>query len=117
VQLLARDVTARFEMTQALEQAVHDQLEAADQLRRLNVMKDTFLQSVSHELRTPLTSVIGFAQLLTDPRHGLSPQQTRDFHLRILTSAKRLHSACWTTCWTSTGSPEETSRLSAYPPT
>jgi PAS domain S-box-containing protein len=90
VQLLARDVTARFEMMQALEHAVHDQLEAADQLRRLNVMKDTFLQSVSHELRTPLTSILGFAQLLADPRHGLSPADTQQFHKRILAGAQRL---------------------------
>jgi len=91
IQLVARDVTARSEMTQALEQALRDELEAADQLRGLNALKDAFLQSVSHELRTPLTSIMGFAALLADPRHGLSPADTRDFHRRILTNAQRLH--------------------------
>ncbi len=90
IQLVARDVTARSEMAQALEQALDDQLEAAEQLRRLNAMKDTFLQSVSHELRTPLTSILGFAQLLADPRNGLSPKDTQTFHTRILSNAERL---------------------------
>ena len=90
IQLVARDVTARLEMTQALEQALQDQLEAAEQLRALNAMKDTFLQSVSHELRTPLTIILGFAQLLANPSHGLSPQDTQEFHGRILSNAQRL---------------------------
>ena len=90
VQLVARDVTARLEMTQALEQALDDQLEAAEQLRTLNVMKDTFLQSVSHELRTPLSNILGFAELLADPRRGLSPADAAEFHRRILSNARRL---------------------------
>ena len=90
IQLVARDVTARSEMMQALEQTLQDQLEAAEQLRRLNAMKDTFLQSVSHELRTPLTSIMGFAHLLADPQQGLSPGNTQEFHTRILSNAERL---------------------------
>ena len=90
IQLVARDVTARSEMTRSLEQTLADQLEAAEQLRTLNAMKDTFLQSVSHELRTPLTSILGFAQLLADPRYGLSPRDTQEFHRRILDNAQRL---------------------------
>lgn len=90
IQVVARDVTARVETMQALRQAVRDQAVAADQLRELNAMKDTFLQSVSHELRTPLTSILGFAQLLADPRLGLSAADSRDFHDRILTNSQRL---------------------------
>jgi len=91
IQLVARDVTARSEMTQALQQALDDQLEAAEQLQRLNAMKDTFLQNVSHELRTPLTSILGFAQLLVNHRHGLSPRDLQAFHRRIFNNAQRLH--------------------------
>lgn len=90
IQLVARDVTARLQMTQALEQALEHQLESAEQLRALNAMKDTFLQSVSHELRTPLTSIMGFSKLLADPRQGLSPEQAREFHRRIVRNAERL---------------------------
>ena len=90
IQLVARDVTARFEMTQALEQALEDQLVAAERLRTLDAMKHTFLQNVSHELRTPLTSILGFAHLLAEPDHGLAPADTRQFHGRILDNAQRL---------------------------
>ena len=90
VLLVARDVTARREMAQALEQALTDQLAAAEQLRALEAMKHTFLQNVSHELRTPLTSILGFAQLLAEPGHGLAPKETREFHKRILDNAQRL---------------------------
>ena len=90
IQLVARDVTTRLEMTQALERALDDQLEAAEQLRTLNVMKDTFLQSVSHELRTPLSAILGFAELLADPRRGFSPADAGEFHRRILDNARRL---------------------------
>ena len=90
IQLVARDATARLEMAQALEKALDDQLEAAEQLRTLNAMKDTFLQSVSHELRTPLSTILGFAQVLADPDRGLSPENTQEFHQRILSNAQRL---------------------------
>ena len=90
IQLVARDVTARFEMTQALEQALEDQLAAAEQLRTLDAMQHTFLQNVSHELRTPLTSILGFAHLLAEPDHGLAPVATQEFHRRILDNAQRL---------------------------
>jgi signal transduction histidine kinase len=38
-------------------------------------MKDDFVLTVSHELRTPVTVVKGFAEMLTDQRKSLNPNQ------------------------------------------
>ncbi len=49
-----------------LETRVRD-LEAINQsLRRLDKMKDTFIQLTAHELRTPLTLVYGYSRLLEE---------------------------------------------------
>jgi signal transduction histidine kinase len=37
--------------------------------------KDEFVASVSHELRTPLSAVLGFAQILRDESHDLTPSE------------------------------------------
>lgn len=65
---------------QALEQQVHEREQAAEELRRLNVLLqtrqaelvaanrelDAFCASVAHDLRNPLSQIVGFAQLLLD---------------------------------------------------
>jgi len=54
------------ELVSRLETRVRD-LEAVNQsLRRLDKMKDTFIQLTAHELRTPLTLVYGYSRLLGD---------------------------------------------------
>jgi signal transduction histidine kinase len=54
------------ELVSRLETRVRD-LEAINQsLRRLDKMKDTFIQLTAHELRTPLTLVYGYSRLLED---------------------------------------------------
>jgi signal transduction histidine kinase len=40
--------------------------QAAEALRAMDDIKNTFLAAVSHELRTPLTSILGFAMTLQD---------------------------------------------------
>ena len=41
---------------------------AKDEAERANVLKSAFLANMSHEIRTPLGAMIGFADLLRDPR-------------------------------------------------
>ncbi len=54
------------EVVARLETRVRD-LEAINQsLRRLDKMKDTFIQLTAHELRTPLTLVYGYSRLLEE---------------------------------------------------
>lgn len=57
------DVTDSVNVERALVEK-NEALEEADQL------KNAFIQHVSYELRSPLTNIIGFAQLLTNPKFG-----------------------------------------------
>ena len=64
------DVTDSVNVERALVEK-NEALEQADEL------KNAFVQHVSYELRSPLTNIIGFAQLLTDPKFGeLSDKQS-----------------------------------------
>jgi signal transduction histidine kinase len=54
------------EVVGRLESRIRE-LEALNgQLRRLDKMKDTFIQLTAHELRTPLTLVYGYSRLIED---------------------------------------------------
>ncbi len=67
---VSRSVNAMLDsLVEALEQssAAKEQVNRAyQQQRRINEMKDHFIQNVSHELRTPLTEIYGFLQLLRE---------------------------------------------------
>jgi signal transduction histidine kinase len=62
------DAQVRYaqELVSRLEERIQD-LETLNQtLRRLDKMKDSFIQLTAHELRTPLTLVYGYSRLLQD---------------------------------------------------
>jgi two-component system CheB/CheR fusion protein len=50
--------------------------------------KTDFLATMSHEIRTPLTSILGYAELLADPRRDIS--QLHEFAQRIRNHSKFL---------------------------
>ena len=60
--------------------------------RRLERLRDAFVNAVSHELRTPLTSMTGFLELLADEEHALGPAGRRYLEV-IRRSNSRLHGA------------------------
>jgi signal transduction histidine kinase len=49
-----------------------------------------FLVEVSHALREPLTAIIGFSELLMEPRTGLSPAQVGDVQI-VRDASRQLH--------------------------
>jgi signal transduction histidine kinase/putative methionine-R-sulfoxide reductase with GAF domain len=64
--------------------------EAAQQLRALDDMKNTFLEAVSHDLRTPLTSILGSALTLEQAQLELPTDDAIDLVRRIATNARKL---------------------------
>ena len=72
------DITERKLSEEALRESERREREAAERLRALDEMKNTFLAAVSHELRSPLTSILGLSitlerapEMATDDRVDL----------------------------------------------
>jgi signal transduction histidine kinase len=64
--------------------------EAAQQLRALDEMKNTFLEAVSHDLRTPLTSILGSALTLEQSTLDMPREDALDLVRRIAGNARKL---------------------------
>jgi signal transduction histidine kinase/GAF domain-containing protein len=91
------DVTERKLAEQALvdserkhSEAFRREREAAQRLRALDDMKNTFLEAVSHDLRTPLTSILGSALTLEQSGLDLPRHDAVDLVRRIASNARKL---------------------------
>jgi PAS domain S-box-containing protein len=91
------DITERKRAEEALRrserkssEAFRREREAAQRLRALDDMKNTFLEAVSHDLRTPLTSILGSALTLERADHDLSHPDVADLVHRIAANARKL---------------------------
>ncbi len=91
------DITERKRAEQALRRserqysrAFRREREAAQRLRALDEMKNTFLEAVSHDLRTPLTSILGSALTLEQNGADLSTDDALDLVRRIAANARKL---------------------------
>jgi PAS domain S-box-containing protein len=82
------DVTERKLAEQALQHSERRERDAAERLRALDEMKNTFLAAVSHELRSPLTSILGLS--LTLEQQKLSAADRRDLTRRVAQNARKL---------------------------
>jgi signal transduction histidine kinase len=82
------DVTERKLAEQALQESERQQREAAERLRALDDMKNTFLAAVSHELRSPLTSILGLS--LTLEQTELEAEDRSDLLGRLAANARKL---------------------------
>ena len=91
------DITERKRAEQALRkserkysEAFRREREAAQRLRALDEMKNTFLEAVSHDLRTPLTSILGSALTLEQSALELPREDALDLVGRIASNARKL---------------------------
>jgi PAS domain S-box-containing protein len=84
------DITERKKAEDQLARALEVERDAAQRLRALDEMKNTFLQAVSHDLRTPLAAILGLAITLGRGDMRLPEEDARDLALRIAENAKRL---------------------------
>ncbi len=82
------DITERRLAEQALVESERREREAAERLRALDDMKNTFLAAVSHELRSPLTSILGLS--LTLEQHELPHDDRVDLLGRLASNARKL---------------------------
>ncbi|MDN4172589.1 ATP-binding protein [Nocardioides sp. SOB77] len=86
----SEDVTDHVQAQGRLQDALHTERQAVEQLRELDRAKDAFVSSVSHELRTPITSILGYLELLGDGSYGsLSPTQAKALQ-RVSDNSDRL---------------------------
>lgn len=91
------DITERKRAEHALQrserkylEAFRREREAAQRLRALDEMKNTFLQAVSHDLRTPLTSILGSAVTLEKRGMDIPREDALDLLRRIASNARKL---------------------------
>jgi PAS domain S-box-containing protein len=83
------DITERKLAEQALRESEQREREAAERLRALDEMKNTFLAAVSHELRSPLTSILGLS-LTLERAPDIAGRDRDDLLSRLAANAKKL---------------------------
>jgi PAS domain S-box-containing protein len=84
------DVTETKRVEQTTREALEREREAAQRLRALDEMKNTFLDAVSHELRTPLAAVVGIALTLQRAGSSLAEADIGDLLARLVGNARKL---------------------------
>jgi PAS domain S-box-containing protein len=83
------DVTERKRAEETLRESERREHDAAQRLRALDDMKNTFLTAVSHELRSPLTSILGLS-LTLERTDGLAPEVRQELVGRLSANAQKL---------------------------
>lgn len=84
------DITEQKLAEQALRDSEQREREAAERLRALDEMKNTFLAAVSHELRSPLTSILGLSLTLERQSALLPAEEQADLLERLAMNARKL---------------------------
>lgn len=83
MQAIFHDLTREYEMMENLRRS-------ADDLARLNRMKESFIGMASHELKTPLTVILGYTELLMNEMEEGGDEQTREMIRNVASAAQRL---------------------------
>jgi len=87
---LERMVQELSERESQLEKALNREQTAAERLRAVDAMKDTFLRAVSHDLRNPLTAILGVALTLERTRMELPREQGMELLGMLVEKAHKL---------------------------
>jgi signal transduction histidine kinase len=88
IQGMLFDITERKLAEEAVHESERREREAAERLRALDEMKNTFLAAVSHELRSPLTSILGLSVTLEQTE--LPTDDRMDLLRRLAANARKL---------------------------
>lgn len=86
--LLAFALSDRYNLLRAEKEAAQKQ--TADELLRLDKLKDEILANTSHELRTPLQGIIGVSESMLDGAAGELSKPARQNLSMMVSSGKRL---------------------------
>ncbi len=68
ISTIAHDITERRRAEAERQQLLARSQAAQTAAERTNRMKDEFLATLSHELRTPLTAIVGWSEMLANPK-------------------------------------------------
>jgi signal transduction histidine kinase len=79
-----------FQREAELETALRREYAAADRLKAMSQMKDTFLRAVSHDLRTPLTAMHGVAVTLERTKLNLPREQALDLVRMMIEKTRKM---------------------------
>ncbi len=79
-----------FQREAELETTLRREYAAADRLRAMSQMKDTFLRAVSHDLRTPLTAMHGVAVTLERTKLNLPRDQALDLIKMMIEKTRKM---------------------------
>jgi two-component system sensor histidine kinase/response regulator len=72
--------------TQLAKRAIADEITD----KKLDELRDTIILTLPHELRTPLTGILGYATILANDAHTLSPERVAEMANRITKGGQRL---------------------------
>jgi signal transduction histidine kinase len=89
-QRVRNTVDRLFQREAELETALRREYGAADRLRAVSQMKDTFLRAVSHDLRTPLTAMHGVAVTLERTKLNLPRDQALDLIRMMIEKTRKM---------------------------
>lgn len=76
--VVLHDLSDRQAARDAMEQALHREQEAAEEVRRTSQLKDEFLVIAAHELRTPLATILGASSVLAEDWDDLPDGEAAD---------------------------------------
>jgi signal transduction histidine kinase len=73
---IVKQANERLHEERRLSEALHAERAAADELRHLDGLKDTVLQTISHDLRSPISAVLTMTGMLAADARGSQPLTT-----------------------------------------